>query len=103
MYYLPKDADTFFDMLHEEMMKKYPTLQHSNVKNVLRKVLLTAFHFSVFGRYPEALVKLTLSPAQVSLIIDLVYLACLYKLLLANGQLAMRKTQVNFCRSVEKK
>ena len=66
IYYLPDDADSFFDKLHEEMMKKYPTLHRSSVKNVQRKVVLTAFHFSVFGRYPQSLIDLTLSPGQVT-------------------------------------
>lgn len=65
VYYQPKDADDFFDKLHHEMLKKLPTLNTSHVHNAKRKLLLTAFHFSVYGRYPEEIIRLALVDNQV--------------------------------------
>ncbi|XP_076814029.1 FAST kinase domain-containing protein 2, mitochondrial-like [Clavelina lepadiformis] len=65
VYYLPPNAEDFFEQLNKEMLQKYPTLHRSNVRNVQRKLLLTTFHFSVFGRYPWQLIKLTLSHEQM--------------------------------------
>jgi len=65
VYYMPADADSFFERLHDEMLRKLPTLTTSHVHNAKRKLLLTAFHFAVFGRYPEQLIQLTLSDRQI--------------------------------------
>uniref|UniRef100_H2Z693 RAP domain-containing protein n=1 Tax=Ciona savignyi TaxID=51511 RepID=H2Z693_CIOSA len=64
VYFLPKNAEEFFEQLHMEMLRKLPTLKTSHVHNANRKLLLTAFHFAVFGRYPETLIKLTLEDKQ---------------------------------------
>jgi len=65
VYYMPPDADSFFERLHDEMLRKLPTLTTSHVHNAKRKLLLTAFHFAVFGRYPEQLIQLTLNDRQI--------------------------------------
>lgn len=65
---MPDNADWFFERLHDEMLRKLPTLTTSHVHNAKRKLLLTAFHFAVFGRYPQQLIQLTLNDRQVYLI-----------------------------------
>jgi len=65
VYYMPDNADWFFERLHDEMLRKLPTLTTSHVHNAKRKLLLTAFHFAVFGRYPQQLIQLTLNDRQI--------------------------------------
>lgn len=65
MYFVPKNADEFFDLMYSEMNKKLHTLMTSHVHNAKRKLLLTAFHFAVYGRYPEHLIQLALAESQV--------------------------------------
>lgn len=67
VYFLPENADEFFDQLYAEMINKLPTLMTSHVHNAKRKLLLTAFHFAVYGRYPEQLIQLALSESQLSM------------------------------------
>lgn len=67
VYFLPENADEFFDQMYAEMLTKLPTLSTSHVHNAKRKLLLTAFHFAVYGRYPEQLIQLALSESQLSM------------------------------------
>ncbi|XP_039262477.2 FAST kinase domain-containing protein 2, mitochondrial-like [Styela clava] len=67
VYFVPDDADEFFDQMYAEMLNKLPTLHTSHVHNAKRKLLLTAFHFAVYGRYPEQLIQLALSESQLSM------------------------------------
>lgn len=67
VYFMPKNADEFFDLMYSEMTKKLHTLMTSHVHNAKRKLLLTAFHFAVYGRYPEHLIQLALAESQLSM------------------------------------
>jgi len=65
VYYVPNNADAFFDNVYNQMMLKLPTLSTSHVHSVNRKLLFTAYHFAVFGIYPSKLIELALNEKQV--------------------------------------
>nr|CAB3244805.1 FAST kinase domain-containing protein 2 [Phallusia mammillata] len=61
VYYVPKNGDEFFDCIYSNMLDKLPTLNTSHVHNAGRKLVLTAYHFAVFGRYPKELLEIALN------------------------------------------